>query len=173
MKKLLVIICSALLLAMSFQIFTYADTPKSKYEQLGFKEGMGAVNQFEQANGIKLELPTKKPPITFTHVYSRFKNNQGLINDSVEIIYKNGRETKQHYVIRVGHKGASLPIAVNKSTNEIKLNDGSNAYYFNEKIDGYHLFVFTHGDFQYVIGINKEISNIVTESELKEIAESL
>jgi hypothetical protein len=126
------------------------------FPEFGYKTVEEAVREFEQHFKQDLKLPLRVPPIKFTHYFGRFNDLEGDINDSLEIVLIN-QNSANHYKIDIRPVKYKIPI---KEKNVFKLKNGNKATYAN--ISGFNLFVFERDGWQYIIGVDKRVSDRVT-----------
>ncbi|MDX8363423.1 hypothetical protein [Cytobacillus sp. IB215316] len=118
-------------------------------------------------------LPVQIPSIEFTHSFGRFSDLEGVINDGFEIEYRHINKPKNHYMIRVRPVKYGLPIRNEHIKQSFKLIDGSKAIYSTNIARGFNLLIFEKNGWQYILNINKAVSDQVKPEILLEIANSL
>jgi hypothetical protein len=138
------------------------------YTEIGYKAVEEAVQEFEQRYNQDLKLPSKVPPINFTHQFGRFNDLDGNVNDSLELQFLNENSPESHYKIDVRPANYKIPM---KGENAYKLKSGDNAIYTNVRT--FNLFVFEQDGWQYILSIDKRVSNQVTPEIFVEIANSV
>ncbi|MCM3164536.1 hypothetical protein [Metabacillus litoralis] len=139
---------------------------------IGYKEVYKALQESNNHFKREIALPLQIPPIEFTHVFGRFNDSEGVVNDGFEIEYHHKDKPKNNYVIRVKPVKFGLKIIEKNIDQTFKLKDGSRAIY-SSKIAGVNLLIFEKDDFQYILSINKKVSNQVPTEVLVEIANSV
>ncbi|WP_456278974.1 hypothetical protein [Bacillus sp. AK128] len=165
------------LTTISFSNFANANYTSREFQDSFYEFGFKEVNLalFESKEHFKkdIPLPVQIPPISFTHSFGRFSDLKGDINDGFEIEYLHKDKPKNHYMIRIHPVKYGLPIRKEHIEQTLKLRDGSKAYYSTNIAKGFNLLVFEKKDWQYVLNINKGVSDQVTPEILVEIANSI
>ncbi|MFC5465002.1 hypothetical protein [Lederbergia graminis] len=138
------------------------------YYDLGYKSVSKAIKETESYYQTNLHLPSKLPPLTFTHSFGRFNKE----NESLEIEYLN-EEKHFNYIINVipAKKGEKL---LSSTDTKISLKDGTQAYYTLSRMDEKNLiiFMFKKNNWTYILSIEEDlISKPLTT--LVDIADSL
>jgi hypothetical protein len=82
-------------------------------------------------------------------------------------------QPKNHYMIRVHPVKYGLPIRKEHIDQALKLKDRSKAVYATKIVRGFNLLVYERNGFQYVLSVDKRISDKVTSKILMEIANSV
>ncbi|WP_459502417.1 hypothetical protein [Bacillus sp. C1] len=93
------------------------------------------------------------------------------MNDSVEVECISDKSPENHYKIDVRPVKYKIPIRDKYILGVYKLKNGLQATYMN--ISGFHVFVFDKNNWQYMLSVDKRISNRVTPKVLFEIANSI
>lgn len=165
------------LLLISFCLFFFltiyatANDKSSPYEEIypeiGYKTVEAALEDFEQHFKQKLKLPLRVPPISFTHHFGRF----GDINDSFEVTFINDQLSENHYKINVRPIKNNIPLREKYVVKTFELKNGSVATYMT--ISGFNVLVFERDDWQYMLSIDKRVSDKVTPEILIDIANSI
>lgn len=165
------------LLLISFCLFFFltiyatANDKSSPYEEIypeiGYKTVEAALEDFEQHFKQKLKLPLRVPPISFTHHFGRF----GDINDSFEVTFINDQLPENHYKINVRSIKNNIPLREKYVVKIFELKNGSVATYMT--ISGFNVLVFERDDWQYMLSIDKRVSDKVTPETLIDIANSI
>ncbi|WP_249745246.1 hypothetical protein [Mesobacillus boroniphilus] len=115
-----------------------------------------------------MKLPLRVPPIDFTHHFGRCNDLDGEVNDSLEIQFINENSAERHYKIDVRPVDYKIPM---KAKNIYRLKNGHDALYTN--VPGFNLFVFENDGWQYILSIDKRVSDQVTPEVFVEIANSI
>ncbi|MCM3160814.1 carbon monoxide dehydrogenase [Metabacillus litoralis] len=142
------------------------------YTQNGYKPVEEAVIEFEKHFKKDVKLPFIVPPIPFTHQFGIFtKDKEYGINDSLNIEFINEKSPENHYKIDIRPLKTKITIkdSVNQKTYTLK--DGKEAIFFVEQ--NVCFFVFEKDKWQYMLGINKRLSNKTTEEMFVAIANSI
>ncbi|MEK4230218.1 carbon monoxide dehydrogenase [Solibacillus sp. FSL H8-0538] len=153
------------------------DTPPSFEEgvkEVGYKSVKAAVKEFENHFKCDVKLPEMLPPISFTHQFGRFFEDKNYnVNDSLEIrfVNKDIRENIFKIDIRPLKNKLNFNDKLNLNGKEYTLQDGSKAIYFEGQL--FNFFVFEKNNLQYLLGINKKVSNTETPDILIRIANSI
>lgn len=142
------------------------------YSEIGYKTVEEAVRDFEEHFKQELKLPPRIPPLSFTHQVGRFSNLEGDMNDALEITFISEQEAQNHYKINVRSVQQKIDFSDKNVSKEFKLTNGSNAKYL-EMDRGFNLLVFERDHWQYILSIDKDVSNIVTAEILVQIANSI
>lgn len=175
--KIIKILVIMILITFSFSTITNANYTSEEFQQslfdIGFKEVNAALQESKNHFKKDIALPVQIPPIEFTHSFGRFSNLDGDINDEFEIEYRHINNPKNHYMIWVKPVKYGLPIRNEHIDQTLKLKDGSNAIYSTKISRGFNLLVFEKGSWQYILNINKAVSDKVTSDILVEIANSI
>ena len=151
------------------------DTPPSfeeKYAEVGYKSVDDALDDFEHHFNQKLELPTRVPPISFTHYFGRFSNLDGEINDTLEVKFISDQLPDHHFKMDVRPIQHKITFEKYKSK-VLKLKNGTNATYIDDLKFGFNLLVFERGNWQYMFSIDADVSDKVTPEILVQIANSI
>lgn len=156
-------------------IYATANDKPSPYEEIypeiGYKTVEAALEDFEQHFKQKLKLPLRVPPISFTHHFGRFNDLDGDINDSFEVMFINDQLSENHYKIDVRSIKNNIPIREKYVVKTFELKNGSAATYMT--ISGFNVLVFERDDWQYMLSIDKRVSDKVTPETLIDIANSI
>ncbi|MGD6893866.1 hypothetical protein [Bacillus infantis] len=176
MRSHLLCIISALTLGVSTAPAYAAREDKPQpleeiYPQLGYKPVEEAVREFEEHTKEDLKLPTRLPPIPFTHIFGRFyEDKQYGINDGLSIEYINEDLGENHFNIDIRPLKNKIEFR-NKGGQKIyRLQNGEEAIYI---VDRTHtLLVFEKDHWQYMLGVSKRIANRVPPEMLVSIANS-
>ena len=150
---------------------TYPPFEELFYE-IGYTTVENALEDFNRHFNKELKLPTRVPPISFSHYFGRFNNLEGENNDTLEVIYVNEQSVEHHFKIDV--RPIEHKISFEKMpSKDYKLKNGSQAKYSENLIRGFHLLIFETDLWQYVFSIDKNVSDEVTSDILVEIANSI
>lgn len=156
-------------------VYVTANNEVSPYEEtypeIGYKTVEEALNDLEMHYQKKLKLPLRVPPIAFTHHFGRFSNLNGDINDSFEVIFISNQLSENHYKINVRPVKYKIPIKDKYVIRTLELKSGEEAIYMT--ISGFNELVFEKDEWQYMLGIDKRISDPVTPEVLVDIANSI
>ena len=172
MKKLSILIFTIFLFFLvvnSIQAYNYGF--EKGYSEIGYKEVNIALQESDDHFKRDIALPTQLPPVTFTHNFGRFSNLEGNANDEFEITYINKDLTQNHYQIRVKPVKYKLEFREEQIDQIIKLKDESEAIYSTK--NPLDLLAFEKDGWQYILLIDKRISDKVTKEVLVEIANSI
>ncbi|KXH81943.1 hypothetical protein [Sporosarcina sp. HYO08] len=150
------------------------DRPESfeeGYEEIGYKSVEDAVIQFEKHFNQKVQLPTITPTIPFTHQFGRFTEDPKYnINDSLEIKFVNENAPENHYKIDIRPLKNRLHFKDQRNQKTYTLKNGGKAIYFEHHL--FNFFVFENDAWQYMLGIDKRLSQVTPETFVK-IANSI
>ena len=150
------------------------DTPQS-FEKIftdaGYKSVADALDDFEHHFNQELKLPTRVPPISFTHYFGRFSNLDGEINDTLEVKFISDQLPDNHFKIDVRPIQHKITFEKYKSK-VIKLKNGTDATYIDDLKVGFNLLVFERDIWQYMFSIDADVSDKVTPEILVQIANS-
>ncbi|MGN7943181.1 hypothetical protein [Virgibacillus sp. 6R] len=150
------------------------DKPRSNeeiYPEIGYQTVEEAIRDFEQHFKQDLKLPLRVPPITFTHYFGRFNDLEGDINDSFEVEVISDNSPENHYKIDVRPIKHKIPIRDKYVLKVFKLKNGNEAAYM--AISGFNVLVFERDSWQYMLSIDKRVSDMVTPEVLVQIANSI
>ncbi|RSK28508.1 hypothetical protein EJF36_17440 [Bacillus sp. HMF5848] len=152
--------------------YTSVEFQKSLFD-IGFKEVNVAIQESKEHFKKDIALPIQIPPVTFTHSFGRLSNLEGDINDGLEIEYRHKDKPKNHYMIWVKPAKHGLSIIEDHIDQTFTLKDGSKAIYSTKKAKGFNLLIFEKDGWQYILNINKDVSDQNTPENLVEIANSV
>ncbi|WP_368657089.1 carbon monoxide dehydrogenase [Metabacillus halosaccharovorans] len=142
------------------------------YTQAGYKTVEEAVREFEDHFKKDVKLPFILPSIPFTHQFGRFtEDNEYNINDSLDIEFINEKSPENLYRIDIRPLKNKITTKYRRNQSIYTLNNGQEAIY----IVGDHInfLIFEIDEWQYMLGINKKVTNKVTADALVEIANSI
>ncbi|TDK61828.1 hypothetical protein E2K98_13010 [Bacillus salipaludis] len=175
--KLLKVLVLCIVLTFFFSIGAKANYTSEQFQQSYFEIGYTGIHKALKESSKhfnrNIELPVQLPPIAFTHTFARGDNIEEKPNTKLEIEYINKDMPQNHYMIFVQPTNFGLKIKENFIDQRIKENDGVKAIYSTKIVRGFNLFVFEKNGFQYVLSVDKRISNKVTPEVLLEIAHSI
>ena len=141
------------------------------YAQVGYISVEEAVKEFENHFKQDVKLPNIKPPIPFTHQFGRFfKDKEYNLNDVLQIKFVNEKANENNYKIDIRPLKNKLSFKDRRNQKAYTLKNGQKAIYFEHQL--FNFFVFENGNWQYMLGIDKRISE-VTPDTLVEIANSI
>ncbi|WP_203363317.1 carbon monoxide dehydrogenase [Bacillus sp. REN10] len=147
-------------------------TLEEKYTQVGFKTLEESINEFQNHFKKDVALPKTTPSITFTHKFGRFyKDREYKTNDFLEIKYVNEHISENNYKLDIRPLKNKLIFKGKGNQRKYKLEDDTNAIYFDDSL--FNCLVFEKNNWQYIIGIDKRVSDKVTEKDLIKIANSV
>lgn len=141
------------------------------YPEIGYKTVEAAASDFERHFHQGLKLPLRVPSISFTHHFGRFNDLEGDMNDFFEVTFINHQLPEHHYKITVRPNEFNLPTKKENIVNDFKLKNGTTAIYM--EISGFNVLSFEREDWQYMLWIDKRVSNKVTPEVLVDIANSI
>jgi len=141
------------------------------YPEIGYKSVEEAVADFEQHFNKKLKLPLRVPPLSFTHHFGRFTNSKYEGNDELEVTFINDQLSENHYKIDIRPRKYKLPLREKYVVKTYELKNGIVATYMT--ISGFNVLVFERDNLQYMLSIDKRVSNKVTPETLVDIANSI
>ncbi|WP_047986427.1 hypothetical protein [Ornithinibacillus californiensis] len=178
MKRLIIFVVF-LISIYGFAAITVAEdqpaSPEEFYPSMGFKNVGMALQEFENNYNKKLPLPTRIPPLPFTHHFGKFSDSIGDINDRfvLEMLHENKPEN--HYIIEVRPIQNRMEVLDRFLIDTYTLKDGSEAKYakfsLKDKILFYYL-VFERDGWQYKLSIDARVSDMVTPEIFVQIANS-
>lgn len=142
------------------------------YLEIGYKSVEEALDEFEKHYNEELLLPLRVPPIGFTHVFGRFNDLEGDINDSFEVEFINEAIGKNHYMINVKHIDQKLKIPSKYVVKTYRLQNGNVAHHLDFE-SNFDALVFEIGPWQYRLSIPRRLSEEVTVEMLVDIANSI
>lgn len=139
------------------------------YIDNGFTEVSEAVKKAEDFFKADIELPTRLPPISFTHVIGRF--NDGVEVPMLEVTYLDENSGYIRYKISISkvHKYRLIPSNVPE---RIQLDDGNEILYYNKQ-KWLDTFIVEKRGFEYSFVIDKKSSNKITVDGIIEIVMSM
>lgn len=141
------------------------------YPEIGYTTVEEAVSAVEKHFKQDLKLPLRVPPIEFTHCFERFSDLEGEMNDSFEVECISDKSPENHYKIDVRPVKHKIPIRDKYVLGVYKLKNDIQATYMN--ISGFNVLVFDRDYWQYMLSVDKRVSDKVTSEVLVEIANSI
>ncbi|KAA0543103.1 hypothetical protein FZW96_20905 [Bacillus sp. BGMRC 2118] len=141
------------------------------YPEVGYKNVEEAVADFEKHFKEDLKLPSRIPPVNFTHYFGRFSNLDGDINDAFDIEFVNDKSPQNHYTIEVRPIKNKISLKPRPNQKVFILQSGEKAIYIEDRLFNF-LFV-DKGNWQYIFGIDKRVSDKVSPEVLVSIANSI
>lgn len=151
------------------------DTPPTLEETLtevGYKSVSEAVKEFENHFKQLVSLPTVEPSMVFTHRFGKFFDDQNYdMNDALSIHFLNERKPENHFKVDIRPIQNKLVFNDRSKQQELTLSNGQQAIYFENEL--FNFLVFENEHWQYMLGIDKRVSNKVTIEELVKIANSI
>ena len=164
-------ICILLLLTV---YATASDKPnpyEEIYPEIGYKTVDEALNDAEHHFKQKIKLPLRVPPISFTHHFGRLSDLDGAINDSFELKFISDKSSENHYKINVRPIEYKISIPEKYVIKSFELKKDVEAIYMT--IPGFNILVFEKDNWQYMLSIDKRVSDKVSLNTLVEIANSI
>jgi len=171
MKRIVVLIVIAL--SSCFQIAHADNNFEKNYFNIGYKEVDKAWRESEEYFKRSISLPTQLPPIPFTHQFGRLTKDLGKKNDLFEMIYLHEDYGDHHYFIRIVPAENSLPLRPEQIDREYLLVAGQKAIYSTNIAQGFNILIFEKDGWQYLMAIDKRVSDKVQPERLVEIANSI
>jgi hypothetical protein len=175
--KNLIISLMSIVLTLSFSFVAKANYTSEEFQktyfEIGYKEVHEALKECNEHFMENIGLPIQLPPVPFSHSFGRCNKLGGEVNHSFEIEYLHMGQPKNHYMIRAHPVKYGLPIRKEHIDQALKLKDRSKAVYATKIVRGFNLLVFERNGFQYVLSVDKRISDKVTSKILMEIANSV
>lgn len=170
MKKLCVLFFAIFIF---FLVGNHIEADEQRFEKLYFKGGYTevykALEESEKYFRKDIALPTQLPPVAFTHNFGRFSTFGN--NPQFEITFLNKDLGQNHYEIRIQPVKNKLEFKEEQIDQTLRLKDGTKAVYSTQH--PLNLLAFEKDDWQYILLIDKRISNKVTKDILVEIANSI
>jgi len=141
------------------------------YPEIGYKTVEAAASDFERHYHQGLKLPLRVPSISFTHHFGRFNDLDGDMNDFFEATFINHQLPEHHYKITVRPIEFKYPSKKENIVKTYKLKNGTTSNYM--EISGFNVLAFERENWQYMLWIDKRVSNKVTPEVLVDIANSI
>lgn len=152
------------------------ETPIDDYQQAILESGAElveeAVRTCEEFFGKRIPLPPQLPPVPFTHQYGRCYDEQGGLDEHLEIHYKHQFKPEHEYEIEL-YPRENRQRLDHLAFAEIELADHTVAMFYKGPINSIQLLVFEKGDWQYVLTAANRASSAIGQQALTEIAQSL
>lgn len=139
--------------------------------EIGYKPVEEALNTCESHFNKKINIPYKLPPIAFTHQIGRCNHTYG-INNELEVELINENIPKNHYIIRVRPSEHRITFTQEQIDKEYKISNGTCALYVTNRSQVHNFLVFERDGWQYMLSIDKRISDKIPLKDLIEIADS-
>jgi hypothetical protein len=139
--------------------------------EIGYKPLEEAHEDFEKHFKQKLKLPLRVPPVEFTHYFGRFTDLEGELNDTFERLFVSNKSPENFYTINVRPVKHKISFKIHFVSKSYELSNGDNADFIT--ISGSNVLVFEKENWQYILSINKRISEMVPPEILVEIANSI
>ncbi|MDM5333883.1 carbon monoxide dehydrogenase [Ureibacillus composti] len=151
------------------------DTPPSlegTLSEAGYKSVSEAVEEFENHFSQVVSLPKTEPSIDFTHRFGKFFNDPNYdMNDALSIHFLNESTPENHFKVDIRPIQNKLFFHDRSKQQALTLSNGQQAIYFENEL--FNFLVFENNHWQYMLGIDKRVSNKVTTEELVKIANSI
>ena len=175
--ELLKIFLVSIVLNLSFVVGASANYTSAEFQKsltdIGYKSVHEALEESHHHFKRHIALPMQLPSVPFTHSLGRFTNLEGDINDSFEVTYMNKDFIKNHYKIDIRPSMYGIKFRDERIDQTFKLKDGNEAIYSTKMARGFNLLAFEKDNWQYILMINKSVSDKVTAKTLVEIADSI
>ncbi|RIW26867.1 hypothetical protein D3H55_23425 [Bacillus salacetis] len=150
---------------------TSENTSKNIYRELGYKPVDEAAEDFKTHFKMELALPLRVPPIPFTHAMGRINDLNGEEQDSFEVKYINDKVPDNHYKITIRPLRHKVEYKKEEIKKNLQLERGTKAVYLDHS--GFNVLVFERGNLQYMLSINKRVSEMMLPGTLVQIANSI
>ncbi|MGE7998480.1 hypothetical protein ACQKOF_07345 [Lysinibacillus sp. NPDC093190] len=165
MKKMSV----CLLLLLYFQInhveAITTDLEKIYLEGGEYTEVNEAIQESEAFFKRNIPLPTRLPPIIFTHVFGSFNHKHPQL--SIEYLVEDAGRTHYTIVITDSEYGRSYT----KRAKKVKLPDGNEMVYF--KSSDFVIFNIVKNDFHYIFIVDEVSADTITVDGMVKIINSM
>ncbi|WP_083547424.1 hypothetical protein [Virgibacillus halodenitrificans] len=141
------------------------------YPEWGYTSINEALSEVEDAFNKELRLPSRVPPIIFTHYFGKFDEPRR----SFHAQYVNDRTPANHYKIDVRAAEDGIDFHERQVVDTYKLKNGATANYISlsQHHIGFHALVFNKDEWQYILSVDKRVAATVTPEVLVEIANSI
>ncbi|WP_042354526.1 hypothetical protein [Bacillus rubiinfantis] len=164
-----------LLLANEMVYANQVNTPPSfeeKFTEVGYKPVKDAVKEFENHFKQDVKFPKIKPSLSFTHEFGRFYEDKEYdTNDFLSIHFVNEKSPENNYKIDIRPLKNKLVFKNSGNQKVYTLKNGQEAIYLNDHIMNF--LVFEKDNWQYMLGLDKKVSNKITPENLVQIANSI
>ncbi|MED1599804.1 hypothetical protein [Alkalihalophilus marmarensis] len=147
-------------------------TLEQTYSEIGYKTVEEAVKEFEEHFKQDVKLPLRVPPIPFSHQFGRFSDLEGDINDIFDMDFINEDSPENHYKIDIRPVNRKISFNPKYIVKRYTLKNGEPATLLNIA-DSFDAIVFESGPWEYMLSVDKRVSDIVTIEVLMEIANSI
>lgn len=168
-----------LLLTSISTVYAQPDDKQTSYEEIytewGYTNLNKAIAVFENHFDKELELPLRVPPLSFTHQFGKFNDSEGDINDTLELQFTSEIHPENHYKINVKPHKNRITINERQLVNTYKLEDESTASYIRigpSKKAHFYALLFQRNGWQYILSVDKRVTDTVTPEVLVKIANS-
>lgn len=162
-------LCLLLLLLLCFQTnhveAITTDLEKIYLEGGEYTEVNEAIQESEAVFNRDIPLPTRLPPITFTHVFGSFNHKHTQL--SIEYLVEDAGRTHYTIVITDNEYGRSFP----KGAKTVKLPDGNEMVYY--KRSDFVIFNIVKNDFQYTFIVDEASADTTTVDGMVKIINSM
>jgi|SRR5579875_627845 len=177
LRKYLISISSVIIFLLTNEM-VYANqkntspTIEEKFTEVGYTSVEEAIKEFENHFKQDVKLPKIKPSISFTHEFGRFYEDKEYdMNNFLSIHYINEKSPENNYKVDIRPLKNKVDFK-NKGNQQVyTLQNGQKAIYLKEQ--NMNFLVFEKGNWQYMLGIDKKVSNKVTPDILVQIANSI
>ncbi|RID83326.1 hypothetical protein D1953_16505 [Peribacillus asahii] len=174
MKKKFILIFILGLCLVSFETVNANDEdehpPFEKiFFEIGYKTVEEAVDECENLFNEDIVLPYKIPPVQFTHYFGRCSKDIGINND-FEIEFLNENTPENHYTLTLRPKKHAIKFKPERINKTIELDYGT-AFFVKSPVS--NNLIFERGNWQYILGVDKRISEHIPLEVLVDIANSL
>ena len=147
-------------------------TLEESYLQLGYKSVEEAIKEFENHFNQDVKLPSTEPSIPFSHQFGRFYEDKKFdVNDMLEIHFMDEKSPENHYKIDIRPLKNKTTLKSKPNQTDYTLQDGQKALYLENML--FNALFFDRGNWQYIISIDKRVSDKVNPEELVRIANSI
>ncbi|WP_239454271.1 hypothetical protein [Bacillus suaedaesalsae] len=150
------------------------DTPEPFeviYPEIGYTTIDEAVSEFEKYFKEDVQLPTRIPPIPFTHAFGRYSNLKDGMNVSLEVKYIHDMKPENHFKIDVRSIKNKIQFRDTLILNTYVLRNGNKAEYISHT--HFNLLVFEQNNWQYILSVDKRIAEEINGDVLTSIANSI
>ena len=147
-------------------------TLEETFTEAGYKSINEAVKEFEYHFSQVVSLPKTEPSIDFTHRFGKFFNDPNYdMNDALSIHFLNENTPENHFKVDIRPIQNKLVFHDRSKQLALTLSNGQQAIYFENEL--FNFLVFESEHWQYMLGIDKRVSNKVTTEELVKVANSI